>query len=47
MKSEGLGDDVQKIIAKILYRKSKPKKCSPCERRRKKLNQLFPYKIKK
>ena len=42
-KSEGLGDDVEKIIAKILFRKKQKKKCAPCERRRKKLNKMFPY----
>lgn len=49
--SKGLGDTIDKIttatgIKKIVQAINDDKKCSPCEERRKKLNQMFPYKNK-
>jgi len=42
MKSKGLGDTVEKLIKKVA-----PKfktKCGGCEKRKKLLNKVFPYK---
>lgn len=42
--SMGLGDTVSKLITKATLGKVKP--CNSCEERKKKLNNLFPYKNK-
>jgi hypothetical protein len=49
IKSKGLGDTIDKIttatgIKKAVKMMSNEKECTPCEQRRKKLNELFPYK---
>lgn len=48
-KSKGLGDTIEKIttatgIKKIASIISKEETCTPCEARKKKLNEMFPYK---
>lgn len=48
-KSKGLGDTIDKIttatgIKKVVSMISTESSCLPCEERRKKLNELFPYK---
>jgi hypothetical protein len=48
-KSKGLGDTIDKIttatgIKKAVKMISNEESCTPCEERRKKLNELFPYK---
>lgn len=47
-KSKGLGDTIDKIttatgIKKAVKMLSNEEECAPCEQRRKKLNELFPY----
>jgi hypothetical protein len=42
MKSRGLGDTVSKAIKKLSG--GKIEECEPCKRRKKQLNQMFPYK---
>tara|TARA_Y100000310_G_scaffold157482_1_gene156837 strand:+ start:255 stop:428 length:174 start_codon:yes stop_codon:yes gene_type:complete len=41
--SQGLGDTVSKIIKNITLGKFKADECEPCNERRKKLNEKFPY----
>jgi len=40
MKSEGLGDDIEKVIKKVFH----VKPCKPCKKRKELLNKLFPKK---
>jgi len=47
-KSKGLGDTIEKIttatgIKKLVNAVSKEETCKPCEERKNKLNELFPY----
>ncbi len=42
-KSKGLGDTVKKAINKVTRGKLRPKKNCGCNKRRKKLNDIFPY----
>lgn len=42
--SKGLGDTIHKAIVFIGIDKIVGEKCAPCEERRKKLNELVPYK---
>jgi hypothetical protein len=48
-KSKGLGDTIEKIttatgIKKLVSVISSEETCTPCEQRKNKLNELFPYK---
>jgi hypothetical protein len=40
-KSEGLGDTVKKVLERVTGKKSS---CGGCEKRRRLLNQVMPYK---
>lgn len=47
-KSKGLGDTIEKIttatgIKKLVSTVSKEETCKPCEERKNKLNEMFPY----
>lgn len=47
-KSKGLGDTIEKIttatgIKKVVQSITKEETCAPCEARKNKLNELFPY----
>lgn len=47
-KSKGLGDTIDKVttvtgIKSVVKAVTGEEKCSPCEERRKKLNEMFPY----
>jgi hypothetical protein len=43
MSSKGLGDTVEKILKAAGVQKAK-KECSPCKKRKERLNKMFPYK---
>jgi len=45
-KSEGLGDTIEQLTVNTGIKKVFGD-CKPCEKRRKKLNKMFPYKNKK
>jgi hypothetical protein len=47
-KSKGLGDTIEKIttatgIKKVVQAVTKDETCAPCEARKNKLNEIFPY----
>jgi len=44
MSSKGVGDTVEKILRSAGIQKVVGNNCSPCEKRKEKLNQMFPYK---
>lgn len=52
---EGLGDVVKKVteltgisyVANVISNGNPEEPCSPCEERRKKMNEMFPFKPKK
>ena len=46
MSSKGVGDTVEKILKSVGVKKIMGENCSPCDKRRDNLNQMFPYKQK-
>jgi hypothetical protein len=46
MSSKGVGDTVEKILRSAGVKKIVGENCSPCDKRKEKLNQMFPYKQK-
>ena len=46
MSSKGVGDTVEKILRSAGVKKIVGDNCSPCDKRRDTLNQMFPYKQK-
>ena len=46
MSSKGVGDTVEKILRSTGIKKIVGESCSPCAKRKEKLNRMFPYKQK-